>query len=211
MSLWSTWVSTRPLMGSQKLGQPVPLSNFVRDSNNGSAHAAQTYVPLRFSSFNGLVYGRSVPSLAQHVELRRGQQNPPFVRGLHDLADERGGRIGRERPCSDARGKRRGGKIQELTAIHGGLRYQSYNIGRRRPGGLTTATAGEAGRCSTRVLRDFRHRQLPAIWPLALTGLAPDLPATGTGTGGISPVSSQWRTRSASPAACSGPPNRAAR
>src|SRR6266576_4081289 len=49
-------------IGSQKLGQPVPLSNLVRDSNNGSAQPAQTNVPLRFSSFNGLVNARSVPS-----------------------------------------------------------------------------------------------------------------------------------------------------
>ena len=33
----------------QKLGQPVPLSNFVSDENNGVAQAAQVNSPVRFS------------------------------------------------------------------------------------------------------------------------------------------------------------------
>jgi hypothetical protein len=47
----------------KKLGQPVPLSNFICDVNSGSVQPAQTKTPARFSSFNGLVNARSVPSL----------------------------------------------------------------------------------------------------------------------------------------------------
>jgi hypothetical protein len=46
----------------QKLGQPVPLSNLVALSNSGRKHAAQMKVPFRFSSFRGLLPGRSVAS-----------------------------------------------------------------------------------------------------------------------------------------------------
>jgi hypothetical protein len=35
--------------GAQKLGQPVPLSNFVADENRSSAQPAHAKVPRRFS------------------------------------------------------------------------------------------------------------------------------------------------------------------
>jgi hypothetical protein len=35
--------------GAQKLGQPVPLSNFVFDENSGFAQPAHAYRPARFS------------------------------------------------------------------------------------------------------------------------------------------------------------------
>src|SRR6476469_4106672 len=49
--------------GWQKLGQPVPLSNFVSEENSGRSHPAQANVPLRFSALSGLVPARSVPCL----------------------------------------------------------------------------------------------------------------------------------------------------
>jgi len=39
----------------KKLGQPVPLSNFICDEKSGSVQPAQTNTPARFSAFNGLV------------------------------------------------------------------------------------------------------------------------------------------------------------
>src|SRR5947208_1498660 len=45
-----------------KLGQPVPLSNFIAEVNSGSAHPAQANTPGRFSSLSALENGRSVPS-----------------------------------------------------------------------------------------------------------------------------------------------------
>src|SRR5215831_14766814 len=47
----------------KKLGQPVPLSNFISELNSGSAQPAQTKIPTRFSSLSGLLKGRSVASL----------------------------------------------------------------------------------------------------------------------------------------------------
>src|SRR3546814_10761534 len=49
--------------GRQKLGQPVPLSNFVPDENRGKRHPAQRNTPLRCSSLRGLEKGRSVAAL----------------------------------------------------------------------------------------------------------------------------------------------------
>src|SRR5215510_11296893 len=46
----------------KKLGQPVPLSNFIADVNSGRLQPAQTNTPGRFSSLRGLVKERSVPS-----------------------------------------------------------------------------------------------------------------------------------------------------
>jgi hypothetical protein len=42
-------VATALESGSQKLGQPVPLSYFLLLSKSGRLHAAQTKVPSRFS------------------------------------------------------------------------------------------------------------------------------------------------------------------
>src|SRR3954466_4423502 len=47
----------------KKLGQPVPLSNFISDVNRGRSQPAQAKMPARFSSLSGLVPARSVPSL----------------------------------------------------------------------------------------------------------------------------------------------------
>src|SRR5690606_14846943 len=46
---------------SQKLGQPVPLSNLVVASNNASPQAAQWNTPSLDSARSGLLPGRSVP------------------------------------------------------------------------------------------------------------------------------------------------------
>jgi hypothetical protein len=49
-------------IGAQKLGQPVPLSNFVVEEKSSSSHPAQAKTPRRSSCSNGLVKGRSVPA-----------------------------------------------------------------------------------------------------------------------------------------------------
>ena len=59
--LRSTAVSTDPSIGSLKLGQPVPLSNFSRDPNSGRSHPAQENVPGRFSCSSAQLPGASVP------------------------------------------------------------------------------------------------------------------------------------------------------
>ncbi|MNJ78870.1 hypothetical protein D3C77_767330 [compost metagenome] len=41
--------------GCQKLGQPVPLSNLVLEENRCCSQPAHENVPLRCSSFKGLV------------------------------------------------------------------------------------------------------------------------------------------------------------
>src|SRR5262245_26447081 len=48
--------------GFQKLGQPVPLSNFVDEEKLSRPQPAQAKLPLRFSFRSGLVNGRSVAS-----------------------------------------------------------------------------------------------------------------------------------------------------
>jgi hypothetical protein len=45
---------------SQKLGHPVPLSNFVVEENRSRSHPAQGNVPARSSCSSGLENGRSV-------------------------------------------------------------------------------------------------------------------------------------------------------
>src|SRR5579871_6630213 len=47
--------------GCQKLGQPVPLSNFVDEAKSGKAQPRHRNVPLRCSLRSGLVQGASVP------------------------------------------------------------------------------------------------------------------------------------------------------
>src|SRR5215470_11784424 len=59
--LRSLELSTAPATGSLKLGQPVPLSNFVFDTNSGCPQPTQTKVPGRFSWFSAQLPGRSVP------------------------------------------------------------------------------------------------------------------------------------------------------
>src|SRR5271169_776162 len=58
----SSWPSTASASGSQKLGHPVPLSNFVFEEKSGQSQPAQANVPARFSCNNGLVNGGSVPA-----------------------------------------------------------------------------------------------------------------------------------------------------
>src|SRR5580704_8179952 len=59
--LRSVVVPTAVGSGAKKLGHPVPLSNFVDDSNSGEPQAAQAYMPARCSLLSGLVPARSVP------------------------------------------------------------------------------------------------------------------------------------------------------
>src|SRR5438132_11602487 len=47
--------------GAEKLGQPVPESNFVSDVKSGLPHATQRYVPFSFVLSYSPVNGRSVP------------------------------------------------------------------------------------------------------------------------------------------------------
>ena len=54
-------VPTAPAIGVWKLGQPVPLSNFVSDVKRGWPQPAQTNRPGRFSLLSGLDPGISVP------------------------------------------------------------------------------------------------------------------------------------------------------
>ncbi len=49
-------------IGAQKLGQPVPESNFCSDRKTGILQSAVTKVPFRCSLRSGLVNGRSVPA-----------------------------------------------------------------------------------------------------------------------------------------------------
>ncbi len=61
-SLRSTVVPNTPGMVVKKLGQPVPLSNFIAEVKSASPHPAQANTPGRFSRSSGLVPARSVPS-----------------------------------------------------------------------------------------------------------------------------------------------------
>jgi hypothetical protein len=56
-------VATACGKGAQKLGHPVPLSNFVVDENTDKSQPAQWYVPFRFSTSSGLEPAISVPCL----------------------------------------------------------------------------------------------------------------------------------------------------
>ena len=58
--LRSTLVATACSRGRQKLGQPVPLSNFVLEANSSRPHPAHLKTPSRCSRFKGLVKGCSV-------------------------------------------------------------------------------------------------------------------------------------------------------
>src|SRR5262245_35716077 len=57
----SSVVPTAFSSGAQKLGQPVPLSNFVVEENRSRSHPAQAKLPRRSSCSSALVNGRSVP------------------------------------------------------------------------------------------------------------------------------------------------------
>src|SRR5258708_10047308 len=70
--LRSVVVPTALGKGAKKLGQPVPLSNFVDDSNSGKPQAAQAYMPGRCSLLSGLVPARSVPCLRMTEKVSGG-------------------------------------------------------------------------------------------------------------------------------------------
>jgi len=61
-SLKSFLVPRWPGMWVMKLGQPVPLSYFMREVKSGRPQPAQTKTPGRFSRSSGLENARSVPS-----------------------------------------------------------------------------------------------------------------------------------------------------
>src|ERR671935_1593096 len=81
-SLKSHLVANTPGIVVKKLGQPVPLSNFIAEVKSGRLQPAQTNTPARFSSLSGLVKGRSVPS-------RRSTSNCAGVRCCFHSASER--------------------------------------------------------------------------------------------------------------------------
>ena len=49
-------------LGSKKLGQPLPDSNFVVESNSSAPHAAHVYVPSSWLCTSSPLHGRSVPA-----------------------------------------------------------------------------------------------------------------------------------------------------
>src|SRR5260370_36040739 len=57
----SVVVAPAPSSGVKKLGQPVPLSDFVSEAKRGSPHPAHLKTPLRCSPTRGLGPARSVP------------------------------------------------------------------------------------------------------------------------------------------------------
>ena len=59
--LLSAFISTLPLTGEKKLGQPVPESYFVSEENNSLPQAAHTYMPFSLLCSNFPVNGCSVP------------------------------------------------------------------------------------------------------------------------------------------------------
>ena len=74
----STDVSTAPSIGSLKLGQPVPLSNFPFDSNNGWPQAAHENRPGLFSKSKCAASRRLRPVSAHYVILLGRQNLAPF-------------------------------------------------------------------------------------------------------------------------------------
>ena len=69
----SSVVWTALSMGAQKLGHPVPLSNFVLDKYTGRRQPAQENVPARCSLLSGLEKALSgAPVLRSANDLRQG-------------------------------------------------------------------------------------------------------------------------------------------
>src|SRR6266542_4489881 len=58
----SAFVRFEGFSAAQKLGHPVPLSNFVSDEKTGRPQPAHRYTPARCSLFSGLDPARSVSS-----------------------------------------------------------------------------------------------------------------------------------------------------
>ena len=72
--------------GAQKLGQPVPLSNFVVEENSVEIAARAGENALRVPrAASGLVNGRSVPACAGSRYWSARQQLAPFGIGVRDL------------------------------------------------------------------------------------------------------------------------------
>jgi hypothetical protein len=93
--------------GCQKLGHPVPLSNFVFEEYSARSQPAQKYVPGRFSSSSGLG-----PLVAQHLIRLRREQLAPLGIAVGHARDDGGLRDGRSR--EDGRGE--GG--EDGAALH---------------------------------------------------------------------------------------------
>jgi hypothetical protein len=82
--LRSTVVATACSSGAPKLGQPVPLSNFVSEENSGCPQPAHEGA-LAFFVVERARAGAFRAVLAQDVELVWFQRGPPLVIGfLHD-------------------------------------------------------------------------------------------------------------------------------
>ena len=77
-------VSTAPGSGSLKLGQPVPLSNFLLETNSGWSQPAQMNVPARFSIVERAAARRLGAVLAHDPILLGRQQLAPFRVGVGD-------------------------------------------------------------------------------------------------------------------------------
>ena len=76
---------TASSIGAQKLGHPVPLSNFVSEEKSSRPQPAQTNCPSLFSTFSGLRPRALGPVLAKHLKLFRRQGLPPFLVGVDDV------------------------------------------------------------------------------------------------------------------------------
>ena len=84
-----------PGVSVQKLGQPVPLSNFHCDLKSGRPQPRQAKTPWRCSLSSGLVNGASVPSW-------RSTSN--------DVGRQARLPLGRRSACARARRRRRSGR-----------------------------------------------------------------------------------------------------
>ena len=85
-------------IGSQKLGQPVPESNFAADEKRGKSHPAQVKIPRRCSSSNAPVNGRSVSACRITQYASRPRRPPPLVVTSTPVA----GLSSRQSPCPSA-------------------------------------------------------------------------------------------------------------
>jgi hypothetical protein len=81
----SVVVPTAFSSGFQKLGQPVPLSNFVADEKTSRSQPAQANAPRRFFMIERAGERSFGRRLSQHGVLRRGEQPAPFGIGMRHL------------------------------------------------------------------------------------------------------------------------------
>src|SRR5690606_8974528 len=91
----SRFVSKTSGIVVKKLGQPVPLSNFISDVNNGSAQPAQMNSPGRFSSFNGLENAGSVSSSRS----TSNRSSPSRLRHCSSESETRSRTLGTSKPA----------------------------------------------------------------------------------------------------------------